>query len=170
MTNEQILFESEAREKLRKGVDAVANAVKVTMGANGRNVVLANGTHNPHVTKDGVSVANHIEIKSDEIENTGASIIKSAAINTVRNAGDGTTTATVLTQVIVHEGFKAIAAGANPMHLKRGIDFAVSGIVKALEKISKPVSGNDVLDIATISANSDKEIGGFIAEAMNRVW
>jgi len=146
-----IYFDVEAREKLKRGVDALANAVKVTLGPKGRNVVIGKKFGAPHVTKDGVSVAKEIELK-DSIENIGAQIVKEVASKTADIAGDGTTTATVLTQAIITAGLKNVAAGANPMDLKRGIDKAVAEIVKSLKTISKEVgSDNDkIKQIATI--------------------
>ncbi|HLU87915.1 MAG TPA: chaperonin GroEL [Taishania sp.] len=166
----EIYFDVEAREKLKRGVDALANAVKVTLGPKGRNVVIGKKFGAPHVTKDGVSVAKEIELK-DSIENIGAQIVKEVASKTADIAGDGTTTATVLTQAIITAGLKNVAAGANPMDLKRGIDKAVAEIVKSLKTISKEVgSDNDkIKQIATISANNDETIGALIAEAMKKV-
>src|SRR5690606_11550857 len=155
---------------LKKGVDALANAVKVTLGPKGRNVVIGKKFGAPQVTTDGVSVAKEIELK-DSIENIGAQIVKEVASKTADIAGDGTTTATVLTQAIITAGLKNVAAGANPMDLKRGIDKAVAEIVKSLKTISKEVgSDNDkIKQIATISANNDETIGALIAEAMKKV-
>ncbi|MEN9742974.1 MAG: chaperonin GroEL [Bacteroidota bacterium] len=166
----EIYFDVEAREKLKKGVDALANAVKVTLGPKGRNVVIGKKFGAPHVTKDGVSVAKEIELK-DPIENMGAQMVKEVASKTADIAGDGTTTATVLAQAIVAAGLKNVAAGANPMDLKRGIDKAVQEVVANLKKLSKQV-GNDnskIEQIATISANNDETIGKLIAEAMKVV-
>ena len=165
-----IHFDVEAREKLKKGVDALANAVKVTLGPKGRNVVIGKKFGAPHVTKDGVTVAKEIELK-DPIENMGAQMVKEVASKTADIAGDGTTTATVLAQAIVTAGLKNVAAGANPMDLKRGIDKAVTEVVANLRKISKQV-GNDnskIEQIATISANNDEAIGKLIAQAMKVV-
>ena len=166
----EIYFDVEAREKLKKGVDALANAVKVTLGPKGRNVVIGKKFGAPHVTKDGVSVAKEIELK-DPIENMGAQMVKEVASKTADIAGDGTTTATVLAQAIITAGMKNVAAGANPMDLKRGIDKAVTEIVKGLKAISKEVgSDNDkIRQIASISANNDETIGALIAEAMKKV-
>jgi chaperonin GroEL len=166
----EIYFDVEAREKLKKGVDALANAVKVTLGPKGRNVVIGKKFGAPQVTKDGVSVAKEIELK-DPIENIGAQIVKEVASKTADIAGDGTTTATVLAQAIITAGLKNVAAGANPMDLKRGIDKAVVEIVKSLKAISKEVgSDNDkIKQIASISANNDETIGALIAEAMKKV-
>jgi len=166
----EIYFDVEAREKLKKGVDALANAVKVTLGPKGRNVVIDKKFGAPHVTKDGVTVAKEIELK-DVIENMGAQMVKEVASKTADIAGDGTTTATVLAQAIITAGLKNVAAGANPMDLKRGIDKAVSAIVVELKKISQEVgSDNDkIKQIASISANNDEMIGSLIAEAMKVV-
>ncbi len=166
----EIYFNVEAREKLKRGVDALADAVKVTLGPKGRNVVIGKKFGAPHVTKDGVSVAKEIELK-DGIENIGAQIVKEVASKTADIAGDGTTTATVLAQAIITAGLKNVAAGANPMDLKRGIDKAVVEIVKSLKSMSKEVgSDNDkIKQIATISANNDETIGALIAEAMAKV-
>jgi chaperonin GroEL len=165
-----IHFEVEAREKLKKGVDTLANAVKVTLGPKGRNVVIGKKFGAPHVTKDGVSVAKEIEL-SDAVENMGAQMVKEVASKTADIAGDGTTTATVLAQAIINSGMKSVASGANPMDLKRGIDKAVSSVVKSLKGFSKEVgSDNDkIKQIATISANNDETIGSLIAEAMKVV-
>jgi chaperonin GroEL len=165
-----ITFDTSAREKLKAGVDALANAVKVTLGPKGRNVVIDKKFGAPHITKDGVTVAKEIEL-SDPIENMGAQMLKEVASKTADLAGDGTTTATVLAQAIVTGGLKNVASGANPMDLKRGIDKAVASVVAELKKISKTV-GNDndkIKQVATISANSDEAIGTLIAEAMKKV-
>ncbi|MCE3296633.1 MAG: groL [Crocinitomicaceae bacterium] len=166
----EIFFDVEAREKLKKGVDALANAVKVTLGPKGRNVVIGKKFGAPQVTKDGVTVAKEIELK-DPIENMGAQMVKEVASKTADIAGDGTTTATVLAQAIVTAGMKNVAAGANPMDLKRGIDKAVSAVVSHLKNISREVgSDNDkIKQIASISANNDETIGSLIAEAMKVV-
>ncbi len=166
----EIYFDVEAREKLKKGVDALANAVKVTLGPKGRNVVIGKKFGSPHITKDGVTVAKEIELK-DPIENIGAQMVKEVASKTADIAGDGTTTATVLAQAIVTAGMKNVAAGANPMDLKRGIDKAVTSVVSSLKSISKEVgSDNDkIKQIASISANNDETIGALIAEAMKVV-
>ncbi|MBL4862534.1 MAG: chaperonin GroEL [Crocinitomicaceae bacterium] len=163
----EIQFDVEARDKLKKGVDALANAVKVTLGPKGRNVIIGKKFGAPYVTKDGVSVAKEIELK-DPIENMGAQMVKEVASKTADIAGDGTTTATVLAQAMINAGMKNVAAGANPMDLKRGIDKAVADVVKNLKAISKEVgSDNDkIKQIATISANNDEAIGALIADAM----
>lgn len=165
----QIEFDSIAREKLRKGVDALANAVKVTLGPKGRNVVIDKKYGAPTVTKDGVTVAKEIELK-DAIENMGAQMVKEVASKTADIAGDGTTTATVLAQAIVREGLKNVAAGANPMELKRGIEEATKVVVAELKKLSKSISSNkEIAQVGTISANNDAEIGSLLAEAMEKV-
>ena len=166
----EIYFNVEAREKLKRGVDALANAVKVTLGPKGRNVVIGRKFGAPTVTKDGVSVAKEIELK-DPIENMGAQMVKGVASKTADIAGDGTTTATVLAQAIITAGMKNVAAGANPMDIKRGIDKAVIAVVASLKKMSKEVgSDNDkIKQIATISANNDEVIGALIAKAMKVV-
>ena len=164
-----IFFDTEAREKLKKGVDALADAVKVTLGPKGRNVILDKKFGAPTITKDGVTVAKDIELK-DAIENMGAQLVKEVASKTADQAGDGTTTATVLTQAIFNAGIKNVAAGANPMDLKRGIDKAVATVVENLKKQSKKISGsNEIAQVANISANNDKEIGKMIADAMDKV-
>ena len=165
-----IYFDVEAREKLKRGVDALADAVKVTLGPKGRNVVIGKKFGAPQITKDGVTVAKEIELK-DPIENMGAQMVKEVASKTADIAGDGTTTATVLAQAIVSAGLKNVAAGANPMDLKRGIDKAVAEVVKNLKKISKEVGSDNskIQQIATISANNDETIGKLIAQAMKVV-
>jgi chaperonin GroEL len=168
--SKQIFFEIEARNKMKKGVDTLANAVKVTLGPKGRNVVIEKKFGAPSITKDGVTVAKEIELE-DSIENMGAQMMKEVASKTADIAGDGTTTATVLAQSIITEGLKNIAAGANPMDLKRGIDKAVTTVVQNLRAQSQTV-GNDssmIEQVATISANSDDAIGKLIAEAMKKV-
>ncbi len=169
MAAKKLLFDSEAREKLKKGVDVLADAVKSTLGPKGRNVILDKKFGAPAITKDGVTVAKDIELK-DPIENMGAQLVKEVASKTADSAGDGTTTATVLAQAIVTAGLKNVAAGANPMDLKRGIDKAVSAVVKDLQSQSKKISNNaEIEQVATISANSDSEIGKMIAHAMEKV-
>jgi len=165
-----ILFDLEAREKLKAGVDALANAVKVTLGPKGRNVVIGKKFGAPHITKDGVTVAKEIELK-DPMENLGAQMVKEVASKTADIAGDGTTTATVLAQAIITAGLKNVAAGANPMDLKRGIDKAVAEVVKNLKKLSKEVGkdASKIEQIATISANNDETIGKLISQAMKVV-
>jgi len=166
----QIFFDIDARNRMKKGVDTLANAVKVTLGPKGRNVVIEKKFGAPQVTKDGVTVAKEIELE-DAIENMGAQMVKEVASKTADQAGDGTTTATVLAQAIISEGLKNVAAGANPMDLKRGIDKAVSRVVESLKGQSQTV-GNDtkkIEQVAAISANSDAEIGKLIATAMSKV-
>ena len=165
----EIIFNIEARDKLKRGVDTLANAVKVTLGPKGRNVIIDKKFGAPTVTKDGVSVAKEIELQ-DPIENMGAQLVKEVASKTADDAGDGTTTATVLTQSIFQHGIKNVAAGANPMDLKRGIDKAVSAVIENLQKQSKTISSsNEIAQVGTISANNDREIGQMIANAMDKV-
>ena len=166
----QIFFEIEARNKMKKGVDTLANAVKVTLGPKGRNVVIEKKFGAPSVTKDGVTVAKEIELE-DPIENMGAQMVKEVASKTADIAGDGTTTATVLAQSIISEGLKNVAAGANPMDLKRGIDKAVTAVVENLKKQSEKVGDNNnkIEQVASISANNDESIGALIAQAMTKV-
>jgi chaperonin GroEL len=165
-----ITFNLEARDALKRGVDKLANAVKVTLGPKGRNVIMDKKYGSPTISKDGVAVAKEIEL-TDPVENMGAQMVKEVASKTADVAGDGTTTATVLAQAIVTAGLKNVAAGANPMDLKRGIDKAVHHVVENLKKISQSVGDDNkkIEQVATISANSDSEIGSLIAEAMNRV-
>jgi chaperonin GroEL len=169
MSAKEVKFNAEAREKMLHGVDILANAVKVTLGPKGRNVVLEKSFGAPRVTKDGVTVAKKIELE-DKFENMGAQMLREVASKTSDIAGDGTTTATVLAQAIVKEGAKAIAAGANPMDVKRGIDLAVNAVVAELKGKSKEISNNDeVAQVGTVSANGDIEIGRMIAAAMKKV-
>jgi chaperonin GroEL len=169
MAAKELLFNTEARTKLKRGIDALAEAVKVTLGPKGRNVVIDKKFGSPTVTKDGVTVAKEIEL-SDPIENMGAQMVKEVATKTSDLAGDGTTTATVLAQAIFREGLKNVTAGANPMELKRGIDRAVEAVVEQLKSISAPSAGKkEIAQVGTISANNDKEIGNLIAEAMEKV-
>jgi chaperonin GroEL len=169
MAAKELMFDVDARAKLKRGVDALAEAVKVTLGPKGRNVVIDKKFGSPTVTKDGVSVAKEIEL-SDPIENMGAQMVKEVATKTSDLAGDGTTTATVLAQAIFREGLKNVTAGANPMELKRGIDKAVEALVADLKAMSVPTSGKkDIAQVGTISANNDSEIGKLIAEAMEKV-
>jgi chaperonin GroEL len=169
MAAKELMFDVDARAKLKKGVDALAEAVKVTLGPKGRNVVIDKKFGSPTVTKDGVSVAKEIEL-ADPIENMGAQMVKEVATKTSDLAGDGTTTATVLAQAIFREGLKNVTAGANPMELKRGIDKAVEALVAELKAMSVPTSGKkDIAQVGTISANNDSEIGKLIAEAMEKV-
>ena len=169
MSAKKIFFDNSAREKLKKGVDTLADAVKVTLGPKGRNVILDKKFGAPTVTKDGVTVAKDIELR-DPIENMGAQLVKEVASKTADSAGDGTTTATVLTQAIFSTGIKSVVAGANPMDLKRGIDKAVVAVVANLRAQSRPISGNNEIEqVATISANNDETIGKMIAAAMEKV-
>ncbi len=169
MTAKEVKFSDDARQRMFRGVNILANAVKVTLGPKGRNVVLEKSFGAPTVTKDGVSVAKEIELK-DKFENMGAQMVKEVASQTSDVAGDGTTTATVLAQCILKEGLKAVAAGMNPMDLKRGIDKAVGAAVEELKKLSKPCEDSKAIaQVGTISANSDESIGQIIAEAMEKV-
>jgi chaperonin GroEL len=169
MAAKEVRFSSDAREKMLRGVDTLANAVKVTLGPKGRNVVIEKSFGAPRITKDGVTVAKDIELH-DKFENMGAQMVREVASKTNDLAGDGTTTATVLAQAIVKEGAKAVAAGMNPMDLKRGIDLAVEAVVKDLTKNAKKITSNsEIAQVATISANGDTEIGRFLAEAMQKV-
>ncbi|MFD2180780.1 chaperonin GroEL [Rhodoplanes azumiensis] len=169
MAAKDVKFSSDARDKMLRGVDVLANAVKVTLGPKGRNVVLEKSFGAPRITKDGVTVAKEIELE-DKFENMGAQMVREVASKSSDIAGDGTTTATVLAQAIVKEGAKAVAAGMNPMDLKRGIDLAVEAVVKDLEKNSKKITSNDeIAQVGTISANGDAEIGRYLAEAMKKV-
>jgi chaperonin GroEL len=169
MVGKDVKFSSEARDRLLRGVDTLANAVKVTLGPKGRNVVIEKSFGAPRITKDGVTVAKEIELE-DKFENMGAQLVREVASKTNDLAGDGTTTATVLTQAIVKEGAKAVAAGMNPMDLKRGIDLAVDAIVADLKSHAKRITSNDeISQVGTISANGDTEIGRFLAEAMQKV-
>jgi len=169
MPAKEVKFSHEARERMLRGADILANAVKVTLGPKGRNVVLEKSFGAPRITKDGVSVAKEIELE-DKFENMGAQMVREVASKTNDIAGDGTTTATVLAQSIIREGAKSVAAGANPMDLKRGIDLAVSAVVRDLEEHSRNVTSNsEIAQVGTISANGDEEIGRMIAEAMEKV-
>src|SRR3569833_410541 len=169
MAAKEVKFHADARERMLRGVDILANAVKVTLGPKGRNVVLDKSFGAPRITKDGVTVAKEIEL-DDKFENMGAQMVREVASKSSDFAGDGTTTATVLAHSIVKEGSKAVAAGMNPMDLKRGIDLAVESIVDHLKNNSKKVTSNDeIAQVGTISANGDSEIGRFLAEAMKKV-
>lgn len=165
--NKQLLFNEEARHKIQEGINIVANAVKVTLGPKGRNVILDQEYGQPHITKDGVSVAKEIELK-DKYKNVGVKLIKSVANKTVNDVGDATTTSTVLTQAIINEGLKNVTAGANPMDLKKGIDLAVNEVVKYIKECAMPVD-NKIAQVATISANNDEIIGNLIADAVNQI-
>jgi chaperonin GroEL len=169
MAAKEVKFSAEAREKMLRGVDTLANAVKVTLGPKGRNVVIEKSFGAPRITKDGVTVAKEIEL-ADKFENMGAQMVREVASKTNDLAGDGTTTATVLAQAIVKEGAKAVAAGMNPMDLKRGIDLAVQAVVQDLKSRARKVTRNDeIAQVGTISANGDSEIGRFLAQAMEKV-
>ncbi len=169
MASKQVLFGNDARTRMVRGVNVLADAVKVTLGPKGRNVVLERAFGGPTITKDGVSVAKEVELK-DKFENMGAQMVKEVASKTSDNAGDGTTTATVLAQAIVDEGMKFVAAGMSPMDLKRGIDKAVGAAISELHKLSKPTTtSKEIAQVGAISANSDHEIGDIIAEAMDKV-
>ncbi|HBB26336.1 MAG TPA: molecular chaperone GroEL, partial [Bacteroidetes bacterium] len=169
MASKIITFDVDARAALKRGVDQLADAVKVTLGPKGRNVVIDKKFGAPTITKDGVTVAKEIELE-DPIENLGASMVREVASKTSDIAGDGTTTATVLAQAIVREGLKNVTAGANPMDLKRGIDMAVTAIHSGLRELSRPVPGKkEIAQVGTISANNDATIGNLIADAMEKV-
>src|SRR5438105_785156 len=169
MAAKDVKFSVDARDRMLRGVDILANAVRVTLGPKGRNVVLDKSFGAPRITKDGVTVAKEIEL-ADKFENMGAQMVKEVAVKTSDLAGDGTTTATVLAHAIVREGAKAVAAGMNPMDLKRGVDMAVEAVVADVKKRSRKVATNDeIAQVGTISANGDHEIGKMIAEAMQKV-
>ena len=169
MAVKEVKFGNEGRQLMTQGVNILANAVKVTLGPKGRNVILDRPFGSPHITKDGVSVAKEIELK-DKFQNMGAQLVKQVASRTADVAGDGTTTATVLAQAILLEGMKSVSAGWNPMDLKRGIDKAVEAAVQSLIDQSKPcATSKEIAQVGTISANSDDEIGNIIADAMDKV-
>ncbi len=169
MSAKEVKFSQDARERMLRGVDILANAVKVTLGPKGRNVVLEKSFGAPRITKDGVTVAKEIELE-DKFENMGAQMVREVASKTADEAGDGTTTATVLAQSIVKEGAKSVAAGSNPMDLKRGVDLAVTAVIDALKAKAKKVTSNEeIAQVGTISANGDQEIGRFISQAMQKV-
>ena len=169
MAAKDVRFSGDARERMLRGVDILANAVKITLGPKGRNVVIDKSYGAPRTTKDGVTVAKEIELE-DKFENMGAQMLREVASKTSDMAGDGTTTATVLAQAIVREGAKAVAAGMNPMDLKRGVEMAVTAAVEDLKKRSKKIKSTDeIAQVGTISANGDTEIGRMLAEAMKRV-
>jgi chaperonin GroEL len=164
-----VIFDAEAREKMLRGVDVLADAVRVTLGPKGRNVIIERSFGGPRITKDGATVAKEVELE-DKFENMGAQLVREVATKTSDSAGDGTTTATVLAQAILREGGKAVAAGANPMDLKRGIDKSVEAVVAELRKHARKIASNDeIAQIGTISANGDAEIGHYLAEAMQKV-
>src|SRR5215813_7345260 len=164
----QITYGDESRQSVLRGVNRLADAVKVTLGPKGRNVVLDKKFGSPVITKDGVTVAKEIELK-EPLENMGAQMVREVASKTSDVAGDGTTTATVLARAIFKEGVKTVAAGANPMALKRGIEKAVEAAVSAIQNQAKPVKGDAIAQVGTVSANGDQTIGGIIAEAMKKV-
>ena len=165
----QIIYDAEARAKLKAGVDKLADAVKTTLGPKGRNVVLDKKFGSPTITNDGVTIAKEIEL-DDPYENLGAQMVKEVATKTQDVAGDGTTTATVLAQAIIHKGIKNVTAGVNPMYIKRGIDKAVEAVVEDIRKRSTAIKGREqIASVATISANNDDEIGSLIADAMDKV-
>src|ERR1700727_120984 len=169
MSAKEVRFAVDARDRMLHGIDTLAHAVRVTLGPKGRNVVLDKSFGAPRITKDGVTVAKEIELE-DKFENMGAQMVREVASKTSDIAGDGTTTATVLAAAIVKEGSKAVAAGMNPMDLKRGIDLAVESVVEELKKNSKKVTSNaEIAQVGTISANGDKEIGDYLAKAMEKV-
>ncbi|MGB6196507.1 MAG: chaperonin GroEL, partial [Methyloceanibacter sp.] len=169
MSAKEVKFSQDARERMLHGVDVLANAVKVTLGPKGRNVVLEKSFGAPRITKDGVTVAKEIELE-DKFENMGAQMVREVASKTSDTAGDGTTTATLLAQAIVKEGAKSVAAGANPMDLKRGVDMAVTAVLDELKaKAKKVTSSEEIAQVGTISANGDHEIGAMIAKAMQKV-
>src|SRR5712671_4830001 len=166
MAAKEVRFQTDARDRMLRGIDILAHAVRVTLGPKGRNVVLDKSFGAPRITKDGVTVAKEIEL-ADKFENMGAQMIREVAQKTSDQAGDGTTTATVLAHAIVREGVKAVAAGLNPMDLRRGIEKAVEVVVEDLKKRSKKVSTNEeIAQVATISANGDKEVGEMLSKAM----
>ncbi len=169
MAAKEVKFDVEAREKMLRGVDILANAVKVTLGPKGRNVVIEKSFGAPRTTKDGVTVAKEIELE-DRFENMGAQMVREVASKTNDEAGDGTTTATVLAQAIVKEGAKAVAAGMNPMDLKRGVELAVAKVLADIKaRATKIASSSEIAQVGTISANGEKEIGEMIAKAMEKV-
>src|SRR5256884_1107027 len=169
MSAKEVKFSVDARDRMLHGIDTLTHAVRVTLGPKGRNVLLDTSFGAPRMTKDGVTVAKEIELE-DKFENMGAQMVREVASRTSDAAGDGTTTATVLAHAIVREGAKAVAAGMNPMDLKRGVDLAVEAIVADLKRNSKNVTSNEeIAQVGTISANGDVEIGRFIADAMKRV-
>src|SRR3974377_1984582 len=168
MAAKEVRFHADARERMLRGIDTLTDAVRVTLGPKGRNVVLDKSYGAPRITKDGVTVAKEIEL-SDKFENMGAQMVREVASKTSTVAGDGTTTATILAHAMVREGVKAVAAGMNPMDLKRGVDMAVEAVVKDIHKRSKKVATNDeIAQAGTISANREKEIGRTLAEAMKK--
>src|SRR5258706_10386606 len=168
MAAKQLLFDEDARKALLRGVEKLSRAVKVTLGPKGRNVVIDKKFGSPTITKDGVTVAKEIELK-DALEKLGAQMVREVASKTSDVAGDGTTTATVLAQAIFREGVKTVAAGGNPMAIKRGIDKAVEQATKEIHRLAKPVKGEMIAQVGTVSANGDATIGNIIAQAMDKV-
>src|SRR4051795_13246010 len=168
MAAKQIVYSENSRQAILRGVNQLADAVKVTLGPKGRNVVLEKKFGGPTITKDGVTVAKEVELK-DPLENMGAQMVREVASKTSDIAGDGTTTATILAQAIYREGVKVVTAGANPMSIKRGIDKAVEFAVEEIKRLSKPVAGDMIAQVGRISANSDATIGDVIAQAMQKV-
>ncbi|MEX2297441.1 MAG: TCP-1/cpn60 chaperonin family protein, partial [Dongiaceae bacterium] len=169
MAAKDVRFSADARDRMLRGIDILANAVKVTLGPKGRNVVLDKAFGAPRITKDGVTVAKEIEL-ADKFENMGAQMVREVASKTNDKAGDGTTTATILAHAIVREGVKAVAAGMNPMDLKRGVDKAVDAVVEDVKKRAKKVStSEEIAQVGTLAANGEKEIGQMIAKAMQKV-
>src|ERR1700758_5358215 len=169
MAAKEVRFHNDARDRIQHGVDILANSVKITLGPKGRNVLLEKSFGAPRITKDGVTVAKEIEL-SDKFENMGAQLLREVATKTSDQAGDGTTTATILAQAIVREVVKAVAAGLNPMDLKRGIDLAVEAVVEDIKKRSKKISTNEeIAQVGTISANGERTVGEMIAQAMHKV-
>src|SRR4030081_3874446 len=168
MAAKQIVYSENSRQAILRGVNQLADAVKITLGPKGRNVVLEKKYGGPTITKDGVTVAKEIELK-DPLENMGAQMVREVASKTSDVAGDGTTTSTILPQAFYREGVKAVTAGANPMAIKRGIDKAVEAAVQEVKKLSKPVSGDMIAQVGSISANSDPTIGNISADAMKKV-
>ena len=169
MSAKEVRFDDSARSAILKGVNTLADAVKVTLGPRGRNVVIEKSWGSPTVTKDGVTVAKEIELE-DKFENMGAQMVKEVASKTSDIAGDGTTTATVLAQAMFREGIKMVTSGHDPMEIKRGVDAAVESVIKQIQKLSKATKGEEeIAQVGTISANGDEEIGGLIAEAMGKV-
>ena len=166
MSAKEVRFSVDARDRMLRGIDILANAVRVTLGPKGRNVVLDKSYGAPRITKDGVTVAKEIELE-DKFENMGAQMVREVASKTSDTAGDGTTTATLLAQAIVKEGAKSVAAGSNPMDLKRGVDLAVNAVIAELKsKAKKVTSSEEIAQVGTISANGDQDVGKMIAEAM----
>ena len=169
MAAKEVKFNTDARDRMMRGVNLLTNAVKVTLGPKGRNVILDKSFGAPRITKDGVTVAKEIEL-SDKFENMGAQMVREVAQRTNDTAGDGTTTATILAQAILAEGMKSVAAGMNPMDVKRGVDAAVTKVVAQIKKMSRPVKNSDeIAQVGSISANGEKEIGRQIADAMQKV-